>query len=305
MQDENQAAQELDHEFSAPWEQSDVVLLVEGKQFHVHRLILAMSSPVFSRMFSSDFKEKDADEIPLPDKVAAEIREMLLVIYPSFCKRVNERNVQLLLPLAREYQMKVLTEKCEDHLLRVIEKEDKIGPLFENLIVAQNYTLERVKSECVNKTQKLSIEEVQGHELYEQLEPLSQRKMIELQMSNMEKTFEKKLRDAKADLRESKAEISKLQEEIKEMKAAASLSLGEFDLLVNTLGSHIRQATMPINDNYFCFKFTTEQTLATIQKDRNSSTPRAKVCWPLQGAYNPLKEIQRWLKGIQDSKWVS
>ena len=105
MQDENQAAQELDHEFSKPWEQSDVVLLVEGQQFHVHRLILAMISPVFSRMFSSDFKEKDADKIPLPEKKAAEIREMLLVIYPSFCKPVNEINLHFLRPLAREYQM--------------------------------------------------------------------------------------------------------------------------------------------------------------------------------------------------------
>ena len=203
MQDENQAAQELEQteqEFSKPWEQSDVVLLVEGQHFHVHSVILAMISPVFSRMFSSDFKEKDADKIPLPEKKAAEIREMLMVIYPIFCKPVNDTNLIFLLPLAREYQMTVLTKRCEDHLLRVAEKKHEIGQLLEILIVAQNYTLERVIAECINKTQKLTIEEVQGHELYEQVEPLSQRKMIELQVGSMQQ-----------DLRDAKAEISKFE----------------------------------------------------------------------------------------------
>ena len=147
MQDENQAAEKPELEFSRPWEQSDVVLLVEGQHFHVHRVILAMSSPIFSRMFSSDFKEKDADEIPLPEKKAAEIREMLMVIYPRFCKPVNDTNLHFLLPLAREYRMTVLTQKCEDHLLRLADKEHEIGPLLETLMVAQNYSLERVTAE--------------------------------------------------------------------------------------------------------------------------------------------------------------
>ena len=50
-----------------------MILLVEGQQFHVHRAILAMSSPVFSRMFTGEFKEKNAVEIPLPGKKAGEI----------------------------------------------------------------------------------------------------------------------------------------------------------------------------------------------------------------------------------------
>ncbi|XP_020600660.1 kelch-like protein 30 [Orbicella faveolata] len=294
MQDENQAVQELEQEFSKPWEQSDVVLLVEGQQFHVHRVILAMSSPVFSRMFSSDFKEKEADEIPLPEKKAAEIREMLMVIYPRFCKPVNATNLYFLLPLAREYQITVLSQKCEDYLLRVAEKEHEIGPLFETLIVAQNYTLERAIAECVNKTQKLSIEELQGHELYEQVEPLSQRKMIELQMDNMEK----KLCDAKAELLESKAEISKLQAKIKEIKASASLGLESFELVVAILGRHVRKAKQ-INESVFNFQFTTEQNLATVCHD--SSNVPARACLNLSPTYKPLKQLQDKLQAIRDS----
>ena len=297
MQDEDQGAQ-TDQEFSEPWEQSDVVLLVEGEHFHVHRIILAMSSPVFSRMFSSDFKEKDADEIPLPGKKAAEIREMLMVIYPRFCKPVNDANLHSLLPLAREYQITVLLQKCEDYILRSAVREEQIGPILETLIVAQNYSLERVIAECVNKTQKLAIEEVQGHELYEQVEPLSQRKMIELQMGNMEK----KLRDAKAELLESKAEISKLQDKIRKIKNFASRALQAFERVVAVLGSHIRYANK-IWDSSFSFAFTTEQNLATIYSDNSSSagSGRAAVCKSLSSIFNSLKELQDNLKGIRDS----
>lgn len=291
MQEENQAAQEPEQEkFSKPWEQSDVVLLVEGQQFHVHRVILAMCSPVFSRMFSSDFKEKDADGIPLPEKKAAEIREMLMVIYPRFCKAVNDANLHFLLPLAREYQMTVLTQKCEDYLLLVAEKKHEIGPLLETLIIAQNYTLERVKAECVNKTQELAIEEVQGHELYEQVEPLSQRKMIELQMGNMEK-----------ELRDAKAEIPKLKHRIKEMKGFASRGLQTLESVVATLGNHIRYAKQ-IKEHSFWFKFTTEQNLETIRYDNDSTTrTRSTVCLNLSSAYKPLTELQDNLEAIRDS----
>ena len=294
MQDEDQGAK-TDQQFSEPWEQSDVVLLVEGQHFHVHRVILAMSSPVFSRMFSSDFKERDADEIPLPEKKAAEIREMLMVIYPRFCKPVNDANLHSLLPLAREYQMTVLSQKCEDYLLRSAVRKKQIGPILETLIIAQNYTLERVIAECVKKTQKLAIEDVQGHELYEQVEPLSQRKMIELQMSNMEK----KLRDAKAELLESKAEISKLQEKISKIKDFASRALQAFESVVAVLGRHIRFAEK-ISESSFNFSFTTEQNLATIRYDAPKAT-RSAVCVSLSSVFNYLKELQDNLKGIRDS----
>ena len=300
MEDENQAAhdqapKQTEQEFSKPWNQSDVVLLVEGQHFHVHRVILAMMSPVFSRMFSSDFKEKDADKIPLPQKKAAEIREMLMVIYPIFCKPVNDTNLHFLLPLAREYQMTVLTQRCEDHLLRVAEKEHEIGQLLETLIVAQNYTLERVKAECINKTQKLTIEEVQGHELYEEVEPLSQRKMIELQVSAMQ-----------TDLRVAKAEISKLKDKILDIEASASKGLQFFESVVATLGSHIRHAKK-IKESSFTFKFTTEQNLETIRSDgpiRGVNTSRSEVCSYLSPAYADLKILQDSLKGIKNSDFA-
>ena len=104
-------------DFSMPWEFSDVVLLVEEDRFHVHRYILDMWSEVFSTMFTSPFKEKTAEEVPLPGKKSAEIKELLLVIYPTSAKPIDESNYTFLLDLAKEYIMAKITEKCESYLV--------------------------------------------------------------------------------------------------------------------------------------------------------------------------------------------
>ena len=71
----------MKHCFSEPWEDSDVILVVENEKFHVHRLILSMNSPVFKAMFKSQFKEATAMEIPLPDKNAIEVLDFLKIVY--------------------------------------------------------------------------------------------------------------------------------------------------------------------------------------------------------------------------------
>jgi len=198
--------------------------------------------------------------------------------------------------------MTVLTERCEDYLLRAAEEEHKIGPILETLIVAQTYALERLIAECVNKTQKLAIEEVQRHELYEHVEPVSQRKMIELQVSGMQK-----------EVRDAKAEMAKLKNKIRNMEASASNGLQSFESLVATLGKHIRHAKK-IKESSFRFQFTTEQNLETIRSDvanmhrqrsTNTSRPehpeRSEVYLNLSPAYAHLKNLQENLNAIKNS----
>ena len=86
----NPAAESLD--FSQPWQLSDVVLVVEGERFNVHRNILWMWSEVFATMFTAQFKEKTAKEVRLPGKKSSEIKEMLLVIYPTSAKPIDKEN---------------------------------------------------------------------------------------------------------------------------------------------------------------------------------------------------------------------
>lgn len=274
MQKANQSGNELDQDFSNPWEQSDVILLVEEQQFHVHRVILAMSSPVFSRMFASDFKEKSAEEIPLPGKKAVEIREMFLAIYPTSWKPVNESNCYFLLALAQEYQMAKLTQKCEDYLLEAVTKKQGVRVL-ETLVVAQSYSLEKVLAECINKTQSLSLTEVKRHEMYKQIEPLSQRKMIELQMQKVEK-------------------------EVERLRRLAAEALQHWESVVSSLAKHIRSANTA--SNYPVLKRAGRVPawyhLGTIESDNQNRD----ICCSLAETSYPLKNLQSKLQEMMARK---
>lgn len=75
--------------FSEPWEDSDVILVVEDEKFHVHRLILSMNSPVFKAMFKSEFKEGSSGEITLPEKKADEVLNLLKQLYPQEREKIT------------------------------------------------------------------------------------------------------------------------------------------------------------------------------------------------------------------------
>ena len=153
-------------DFSEPWQFSDVVLVVEEERFHVHRNILGMWSEVFTTMFTSQFKEKTAEEVPLPGKKSAEIKEMLLVIYPTSAKPIDRDNYDFLLDLAKEYMMAKLTEKCEIFLMYDTKRPYgflKNAPLvtfldcLDLLDITQNYGLERLQMACIKQAIDVSL----------------------------------------------------------------------------------------------------------------------------------------------------
>ena len=74
------------HQFTEPWDYSDLILVVENEKFHVHRALLSMNSPVFKAMFQSQFKEATSSEIPLPEKKANEVLDFLKQIYFPYVK---------------------------------------------------------------------------------------------------------------------------------------------------------------------------------------------------------------------------
>ena len=276
MEKVNQSEQELEQDFSKPWEQSDVILEVEGQQFHVHRVVLALSSPVFSRMFSADFKEKHAEKIPLPEKKAREIREMLLAIYPTSWKSVNENNCYFLLDLAEEYQVSKLTQKCENFLSQAVDKEQGAA-ILDTLIVAQKYTLEKVIDVCVKKTRNLSLQEIKSHSKYDEIEPLTQRKMIELQMS-------------------------KVEDEFAQMKRLAGSALSSCASVIMTLGSHIRYAEIlkELHSHNrrgpYLKRITLKENMEFILEEKNvRKEGHVGVCQSLYPVFDPLKCLHKSL----------
>lgn len=161
-------------DFSVPWKCSDVVLVVERQKFHVHRYTLAMWSPVFEKMFTSELKEKNSCEIPLPGKKASEIKELLLIIYPTKSgkawKTVTNENCYFLLKLADEYQMDDVRKKCEDVLVNLVSK--KPGNTFlADLTLAQTYKLDKLLGTIVNRARQLRLCDFKSHEMYSRMDP--------------------------------------------------------------------------------------------------------------------------------------
>ncbi|RMX54468.1 hypothetical protein pdam_00013169, partial [Pocillopora damicornis] len=136
--------------FSEPWNFSDAVLVVEDKRFHVHRSILAISSPVFNTMFQSGFKEATSTEIPLPGKKAEKIYELLCMIYP-FPLQISE------------YQISKLTSRCEERLL---QKQSSV----ELVILAQEFSLKRLLEKCLASLARMNFQELKNCPNFDNIE---------------------------------------------------------------------------------------------------------------------------------------
>ena len=158
-------------DFLEPWKLSDVVLVVEDQKFHVHRSILAFWSPVFEKMFTSEFKEKNNDEIPLPGKKESEIKHLLLMLYPSLEeKQVTKSNCYFLFELAHEYQIESIARKCEALMVTMVKQRVE-NDVLAMLIYGQKYLLKTLISTCIYEARRLKLMELKQHKRRDEIEP--------------------------------------------------------------------------------------------------------------------------------------
>ena len=173
--------------FSSPWHMSDVTLVVERQRLHTHRSILSMSSPVFERMFNADFREKRATEIPLPGKKAHEIRELLLVLYPT-AKPITDESVYFLLTLAQEYQMVLVTKRCQEYILQR-KKGDADAVIF--LVMAQEFGLKELRKQCVEIAKNIPSHTLRKIKNYHLIESEVGRELAEKRVEVLENQIAK------------------------------------------------------------------------------------------------------------------
>ena len=161
-----------------------------------------MASPVFEKMFTSEFQEKGNNEIPLPGKSSTEVKELLLLIYPSTSeKQITKENCYFLVKLAHEYQMDAIVQKCEDVLVEKLKlTKPKDGALAE-LIFAQTYELEKLRQASVKHAHNLKLKELKSNEMYDQIQPENLREIMEgiitrlqRELENSQQTGEKRQR---------------------------------------------------------------------------------------------------------------
>ena len=197
-------------DFSQPWKLSDVVLVVEEERFHVHKAMLAFSSPVFEKMFTSEFQEKDKNEVPLPEKKASEMRELLLLIYPSGTERaITKENCYFLVKLAHEYQMEAIVTRCENFIADNVKMKGKKSVLSD-LVFAQTYNLEKLKLASLDQAHCLSLGELKKDKMFDQIHP-----------DNLLKIMEGIIKRLEGELQMARKESGDRQRQINRMKAMA------------------------------------------------------------------------------------
>ena len=105
--------------FASPWNDSDMVLVVQDQKLHVHRSILTLLSPVFKAMLDGKFKEARKNKIALEGKELKSMVLFLKLLYPPsmFEKSkapLNDASRLSVMALADEYQCVNLMKQCID-----------------------------------------------------------------------------------------------------------------------------------------------------------------------------------------------
>ena len=233
------------HYFNQPWKLSNVILVVEEEKFHVHRAVLALSSPVFEKMFSSEFQEKDKKEVTLPDKKAGEVEELLLMLYPSVAeKQITEENCFFLVNLAHKYQVEAIVRRCEDFMVENVKTKAK-DCIIAELIFARKYELVRLKRATIEQAYNLSLEELKNDKMYDQIEEDDLMDIMEGIMLRRGKELEEFKRQVQRNKNEilainehSNAALTRLEMIARQLVIHAGLwnsDLNDYDLLVSCL----------------------------------------------------------------------
>ena len=192
--------------FAEPWKFSDIVLVVEDQRFHVHRGTLAFWSPVFEKMLSTEFKEKNNDEILLPGKKASEFEVMLHMMYPSLAEKlVTKINCYFLFELAHEYQIEDITQKCVNLMVSMV-KDRRENDVLGMLIYAQKYQIKSLISTCIFEARRLTLKELTQHGMRDQIEADNYVQIAEGIIQRLEERLEK-CRDVKVTLQ---SQLSKM-----------------------------------------------------------------------------------------------
>ena len=101
----------------------DVILTVGMKQFHVHKVILAISSPYFEAMFTSALQESAQREINLKGTNADTVETLINCMYESSLT-ITVKNATSVLALAAQWQMEKVVEACGKFITQHLDIEN-------------------------------------------------------------------------------------------------------------------------------------------------------------------------------------
>lgn len=103
---------------------SDVVFHVGGKYIPAHRLLLALRSSVFEKLFYGPYKTGER-VLSIPHTSADIFERVLMYIYTNEIALQKNNVVQIML-MAHKYELTFLEDKCERFILRCINFDETV-----------------------------------------------------------------------------------------------------------------------------------------------------------------------------------
>ncbi|CAO4366382.1 unnamed protein product [Caenorhabditis nigoni] len=130
---------------------TDVVLVVEGKRLNVNKTFLSIHSDYFSALFSSNFKERQLQEIEIKEVSYEDLGLLLSSFYPKQ-KFPNDHTVEKLLEMASRFQVSSVIGIVEYHLLN----NSRIG--YEKMLwLADEYVMPTLLEKCIRQMNSLEM----------------------------------------------------------------------------------------------------------------------------------------------------
>lgn len=133
---------------------SSIELVIDNERFRICKCLLSYASPVFKSMFTLDFKEKKDGEVHLPGKSPQDIKELLDYLNPGLDDTLSNgaESAFRLLPLAEEYQIDKLRDKCASTILQELKTNEKPQEFVVRcLTISNQYRLLDVLQYCTEK----------------------------------------------------------------------------------------------------------------------------------------------------------
>lgn len=125
---------------------SDATLIVEGKEFRIHRALLAARSPVFARMFESDMEEKRSGCVRIEDASSTVMKQALYYIYTGKIDDLTLTHAPELYSVADKYEIMDLKSRCSEFMVKNLDAESAC----EILIIADLHNDEKLKEASKN-----------------------------------------------------------------------------------------------------------------------------------------------------------
>lgn len=150
--------------FHSLWEKDqllDVALIVEGRIFKAHKVVLSACSDYFRAMFTNNMLESRQDEINLNGVTAVGFHQILEYIYTSRIA-VNLGNIQDVLEAATHVQMEPVIQACSKYLLSQVDIENCI----DIVTIAETYCLDRLRLRVYRFMSENLVEFFNSREVY-------------------------------------------------------------------------------------------------------------------------------------------